>query len=269
RLERRVGPVEVLLGQADRAGDVAHLPEIHGAGIQEERALLEAGPGLRGLDDLVAPLHQDAPAPGEAPGAPRRPSPASQDARGPDEEDAPRPETHAPDGSTAARGSLLRSAAKDATAMALLTTEALVLRAYDLGETSKIVVLLTRARGKVRAVAKGARGARPRYRSALEPLSEVSVSLYGRQGADLLRLGDCDLLRSAFRTGERGLEAVLFLSYAAELLDAFAQEGEAEERVYRLALASVRAAGDGGSTPALARYLEAWLLRLGGLYPPL
>jgi len=153
--------------------------------------------------------------------------------------------------------------------MALLTTEALVLRTYDLGETSKIVVLLTRERGKVRAVAKGARGARPRYRSALEPWSEVSVSLYGRQGADLLRLGDCDLLRSAFRAGERGLETSLFLSYAAELFDGFASEGEAEDKVYRLALATVRAAETGAPVPALSRYLEAWLLRLHGLYPPL
>ncbi len=153
--------------------------------------------------------------------------------------------------------------------MALLTTEALVLRTYHLGETSKVVVLLTRERGKLRAVAKGARGARPRYRSALEPLSEVSVSLYGRQSAELLRLGDCDLLRSAFRAGERGLETALFLSYAAELLDGFAPEGEAEDRVYRLALATVRAAEAGAPVEALSRYLEAWLLRLHGLYPPL
>jgi DNA repair protein RecO (recombination protein O) len=153
--------------------------------------------------------------------------------------------------------------------MALLTTEALVLRTYDLGETSKIVVFLTQERGKVRAVAKGARGARPRYRSALEPLSEVAVTLYGRQGAELLRLGDCDLLRSAFLIAERGLETVLFLSYAAELLDGFALEGEAEDKLYRLALATVRAAEAGAPLGALARYLEAWLLRLHGLYPPL
>jgi DNA repair protein RecO (recombination protein O) len=153
--------------------------------------------------------------------------------------------------------------------MALLTTEALVLRAYDLGETSKVVVFLTRERGKLRAVAKGARGARPRYRSALEPLSEVSVTLYGRQGTELFRLGDCDLLRSAFPTGARDLETSLFLSYAAELLDGFALEGEAEDKLYRLALATVRAAETSLSRPALARYLEAWLLRLHGLYPPL
>jgi DNA repair protein RecO (recombination protein O) len=153
--------------------------------------------------------------------------------------------------------------------MALFSTEALVLRGHKLGETSRIVVLLTRERGKLRAVARGARGRRPRYRSALEPLSEVRVSLYGRQGAELLRLGEAELLHSAFRTSERGLEAALFLSGCAELLDAFCPEGEAEERVYRLALAVVRAAEAGSSPTLLARYLEVWLLKLHGLYPAL
>src|SRR5262245_52557521 len=150
--------------------------------------------------------------------------------------------------------------------MAHLTSEALVLRTFKLGETSKIVVLLTRERGKVRAVAKGARGGRPRYQSALEPLSEVRVSLHGRPGADLLRLGDCELLRSAFRAGEKGLETSLFLSYLAELLDAFAQEGDAEDKVYRLAVAVVHAAEAGVKGALLARYLEAWVLKLHGLY---
>ncbi len=153
--------------------------------------------------------------------------------------------------------------------MAILTTEALVLRAYKLGETSKVVVLLTRERGKVRAVARGARGGRPRYQSALETLSEVRVTLHGRQGAELVRLGQAELIHSAFRVGERGLDAVLFLSLCAELLDAFSPEGEADERVYRLGLAVLRAIEDGANPDLVARYLEAWLLRLHGLYPPL
>jgi len=150
-----------------------------------------------------------------------------------------------------------------------ITSDALVLRTYKLGETSKIVVLLTRERGKVRAVAKGARGPRSRYQSALEPLSEVRVGLHGRQGAELYRLGQCELLRSAFKAGGQGLEAALSLSYFAELLDAFAQEGEAEDAVYRLAVAVIAAAEDGAEVVALTRYLEAWLLKLHGIYPPL
>lgn len=153
--------------------------------------------------------------------------------------------------------------------MPVISADAFVLRTYKIGETSKVVVLLTRDRGKVRAVAKGARGQRSRYRSSLEPLSEVRVGLYGRQGAELLRLGPCELLRSAFRASGRGLEASLTLQYLAELIDAFAQEGEAEERVYRLAHAIVTAAEADVPPAALGRYLEAWLLRLHGIYPTL
>lgn len=150
-----------------------------------------------------------------------------------------------------------------------ITSEAIVLRTFKLGETSKVVVLLTRERGKLRAVAKGARGARPRYQSALEPLSEVRATLYGRQGTELYRLGECELVRSAFNAGARGLDEAMALSYFAELLDAFAQEGEAEDAVYRLALAILAGASGGTDTGVLARYLEAWLLKLHGIYPPL
>ena len=93
-----------------------------------------------------------------------------------------------------------------------ISSDAIVLRTFKLGESSKIVVLLTRERGKLRAVAKGARGPRPRYQSSLEPLSEVRVSLYGRQGTELYRLGECELIRSAFNAGARGLdEAPVFM----------------------------------------------------------
>jgi DNA repair protein RecO (recombination protein O) len=150
-----------------------------------------------------------------------------------------------------------------------ITSDALVLRTYEFGETSKIVVLLTRERGKLRAVAKGARHPRSRIRSALEPLSEVRVGLHGRQGAELLRLGECELVRSAFPAGRRGLETLLALSYFAELIDAFAQEGEADENVYRLARAVITAAEEGTPADVLTPYLEAWLLRLHGVYPPI
>ena len=153
--------------------------------------------------------------------------------------------------------------------MPLLSSDALVLRTYTLGETSKIVVLLTRERGKLRAVAKGARGRRSRYQSALEPLSEVRVTLYGRQATELYRLGQCELVRSAFPATQQGLDATLALSYFAELIDAFCPDGEAEDAVYRLATAVLAAAGEGRAPAMLSRYLEAWLLRLGGLYPPL
>ena len=150
-----------------------------------------------------------------------------------------------------------------------LATNALVLRTYPMGETSRLVVLLSRERGKLRAVAKGARGPRSRYRSALEPFSEVQVELFGRQGAELYRIGGCELLRSAFGAGSQGLESALALSYFAELFDAFCQEGEADDAVYRLAKAVLAAVREDRPIMALGRYLEAWVMKLHGIYPPL
>jgi DNA repair protein RecO (recombination protein O) len=55
--------------------------------------------------------------------------------------------------------------------MPLYSAEALVLRTYRLGEADRIVVFLTRDRGKKRGVAKGARRSRSRFAAALEPLT--------------------------------------------------------------------------------------------------
>jgi DNA repair protein RecO (recombination protein O) len=148
-----------------------------------------------------------------------------------------------------------------------VNTDALVLRTYKMGETSNVVVLLTRERGKVRAVAKGSRGPKARHQAALQPLSEVRVGLYGRQGAELMRMGGCELIRSAFPNGP-DLDAGLALSYFTELLEAFTLEDTAEDAVYRLALAVLKATQEGVKTTLLSRYMEAWLLKLHGLYPP-
>lgn len=153
--------------------------------------------------------------------------------------------------------------------MTPITSDALVLRSYPLRETSSIVVFLTRERGKVRGVVRGARGPRGRMTAALEPLSEVRVALHGRQGAELFTVGSCEMLTSTFAAGSRDPEAAMTLSYLADLFDAFSPELEAEDTIYRLAK-SLTSALLGEVPPAtLARYGEAWILRLHGLYPSL
>src|SRR5262245_66100900 len=62
--------------------------------------------------------------------------------------------------------------------MPVYTSDALVLRTYKLGEADRIVVFLTRDRGKKRGVAKGARRPRSRFTGALEPLTEVRVAYF-------------------------------------------------------------------------------------------
>ncbi|MGE3844535.1 MAG: DNA repair protein RecO, partial [Vicinamibacterales bacterium] len=60
--------------------------------------------------------------------------------------------------------------------MPLHTAEAIVLRTYALGETDRIVVMLTSDRGKKRGISKAARRSRRRFGGALEPLTHVRVA---------------------------------------------------------------------------------------------
>ena len=81
--------------------------------------------------------------------------------------------------------------------MPLYSSEALILRTYKLGEADRIVVFLSRDRGKKRGVAKGARRARSRFLGALEPLTRVNVAFYNVNGVISLGLfivGTADLL---------------------------------------------------------------------------
>lgn len=66
--------------------------------------------------------------------------------------------------------------------MAIYRATGVVLRTYKLGESDRIIVLLTRERGLVRAVARGVRKTTSKFGARLEPASVVAVQLYeGRE----------------------------------------------------------------------------------------
>lgn len=62
--------------------------------------------------------------------------------------------------------------------MTLYRDTGVVLRTYKLGESDRIVVILTAEHGKVRAVAKGVRKTKSRFGGRLEPLSHLSLLMY-------------------------------------------------------------------------------------------
>ena len=80
--------------------------------------------------------------------------------------------------------------------MPVYTSEALILRTYKLGEADRIVVFLTRDRGKKRGVAKGARRAKSRFAGALEPMTRAGVAYYERELRDLVRINYVETTRS-------------------------------------------------------------------------
>ena len=148
--------------------------------------------------------------------------------------------------------------------MPLHTTDALILRTYKLGESDRIVVFLTRDRGKKRGVAKNARQSRRRFGGALEPLTYGRVGYVERERRDLVRLDYVEQLRSPLSAVDG--EALGYVSYFAELIDEWAQEADPNETLFRLGVSMTEAIAEGVPIEPLARYFEFWLLRLQGVY---
>jgi DNA repair protein RecO (recombination protein O) len=150
--------------------------------------------------------------------------------------------------------------------MPLYSSDALILRTYKLGEADRIVVFLTRDRGKKRGVAKGARRPRSRFVGGLEPLTTVRVAYFEKERRDLVSVNYSEPSCSPLSALDP--DALGYAHYFAELLDEWAQEADPEERLYRLGAAMVEAFAMGVPAEPLARYFEYWLLRLQGVYPP-
>jgi DNA repair protein RecO (recombination protein O) len=151
--------------------------------------------------------------------------------------------------------------------MPLHTTDALILRTYQLGEADRIVVFLTRDRGKKRGVANRARGPKSRFAGGLEPLTLARLAYYEREQRDLVRLSYVEPVRSPLMV--RDGDGLGHVEYFAELIDECAPEADPNATLYRLGAAVVDSLVDKVPVGRLARYVEYWVLRLQGVYPSL
>ena len=94
-------------------------------------------------------------------------------------------------------------------------TRAFLLRSVDYGESDRVLTLLSEERGKIAAIARGARSSRKRFGGALEPFALLEVSLARGRGS-LPRLAEASLLR-AYAGLSRSLGRVGAAGFALEL----------------------------------------------------
>ena len=112
--------------------------------------------------------------------------------------------------------------------------EVVILRTHKLGEADRIVTMLSRRHGKVRAVAKGVRRTSSRFGSRLEPFMVADVQLYTRR---------------TFGTSGTGSNGGLDIVQQAESLGAYGADIAVHYDRYTAASAMVEAAAAGaGST---------------------
>jgi DNA repair protein RecO (recombination protein O) len=144
--------------------------------------------------------------------------------------------------------------------MALYREQGIVLRTYKLGETDRIVHLLTQGRGKVRAVAKGVRRPGSRIGGRVEPFSHVDLQLYEGRSLDIVSqvelITPFDVVRADFGLSACG-------SAMVEGVDRVAQEDERSTRLFLLLLDGLRALTAAPQRPALV--LDAFLFRLASV----
>ena len=143
--------------------------------------------------------------------------------------------------------------------------EGVVLRHADWGETDRLLTLYTRERGKLRAIAKGARKIRSRKAGHLEPFTRVTLQL--ARSHDLPIVTQADTL-DAYLPIHENLVKTSQAAYIVELLDRFTYEDDTENYgIFRL-LTEVLARLEKEPDPWLAiRYYEVRLLDLLGYRP--
>jgi DNA repair protein RecO (recombination protein O) len=140
----------------------------------------------------------------------------------------------------------------------LYRDRAVVLRVQKLGEADRIITLLSRTHGKVRAAAKGVRRTRSRFGARLEPFAHVDVQLYSGRSLDVITQVET---LDAFGAGiiddySRYTTGCAVLETADRLA---AEEGGTDLKLYLLVCGALRAMADRRRDPSLL--LDAFLLR--------
>lgn len=153
--------------------------------------------------------------------------------------------------------------------MAVLETEALVLRTYNFGEADKIVVFLTRSAGVVRAVAKGCRKLKSKYGASLEPFTLAKITYFQKENQELVALSQTEILKSHFDLSGQA-ETLAGLAYMGDLVVEFSPPYEPNEKLFRMVKACLDAICQSQTDLQLVlRYFEVWLLKLEGYLPDL
>jgi DNA repair protein RecO (recombination protein O) len=142
--------------------------------------------------------------------------------------------------------------------MPLCKTEAVVLRARDLGETSKLLTLFTDGFGKIAAVAKGARRPKSRFGASLDLFAHSSVVFYKRRSGDLHLMSESSLIRAFYGLGE-DVRRLGFASAAVELVDRMVMRGEKIPDLFPLLLGGLQALEKGD---CLSLLLSAFMLKI-------
>ena len=151
--------------------------------------------------------------------------------------------------------------------MSLYRDEAVVLRTQKLGEADRIVTMLTREHGRIRAVAKGVRRTKSKFGARLEPGSYIDVQLYVGKTFDIVT--QVESIANYGETVSHDYQRWTVASAILETAERFtSQEHEPALPEFHLVVGGLKALAENRYDSSLI--LDAFLLRslaIGGYAP--
>jgi len=150
--------------------------------------------------------------------------------------------------------------------MPLYTTESIVIRSINYGESDKIVTFFSKDFGKIRGIAKGARRSRKRFQNALGLFSHLRLIFFDREGMGLVRAESGDLLHT-FPKIREDLKKIFYGSYYLELVNEMSGERETNREAFHLLLSFLFNLEAGEPQEEHLRMFEIRMLSLFGYQP--
>lgn len=145
-------------------------------------------------------------------------------------------------------------------------SEAIVLKRTDFGEADRLLTLYSRERGKIKAIAKGARKPQSRKTGHVEQFMRTNF-LFAK-GRDLAIITQAEMVE-AYPALREDLVRATYAAYAVELLDRFTVEEDRHLSIYNLLADALGWLATATDLMLAARYYELRLLDQTGFQPQL
>lgn len=144
-------------------------------------------------------------------------------------------------------------------------SEGIVLSRTNFGEADRLLTLFTPARGKIKAIAKGARKPQSRKTGHVELFMRSRFLI--ASGRNLGIVTQAEMI-AAYPELRDDLVRATYASYVVELLDRFTVEDDPHRNMYELLVTTLEAL-TAGDVRLVSRYYELRLLSLAGFQPRL
>ncbi|VAX35191.1 hypothetical protein MNBD_UNCLBAC01-1997 [hydrothermal vent metagenome] len=148
----------------------------------------------------------------------------------------------------------------------ILKTEGIILKTFDLRETSRIAFVFSKEYGKIKGVLKGIRKDPRKFGSSLDRFSVNDIVYYQYRRSDLHLISQCDM-KQFFPDIRLDYKRSMAAGYVLELVDKIMQVEQKNEAVYQLMMDYLNSLEAENDIDKLVYIFQIKILLLSGFRP--